>query len=585
MKNYRRVLNEQNQAAGCDEIYKGYPNLAAVCKTTCYEGFKPVDFRHPDTKQIVRGLTKVSKNKPYFAVVFDVNELGKGKLFYTTGQTADNIAPDPKTKPETKGIHGWGCKQISGIQTSENMLPKTDELMKKIKLLYNKGNLQYLKSDDEITSDDKATGSWKKVKVTDIPGIQEYITNESGNVNAFVWMWKEATQVQIPAGRGILVRYTNPVTEGGYGWKLGNMSDDPDNYLTVNLQEYFPNDFKAPYYIYKEKGSEAQQQLAAITRGITEKNKVDKESCKRAINDLWDWSQNPSSKKSVGILKQTKEQVQNCIEQKRGVFNFTFLKDKINDLKSITDNRYRLYAPVPTEAAGGQKVQAFESRDLRLKKLIRESLIEVREVKKKSITEERAIITNRLKFLTENIQLKTKKQQEKFAKDLLNEIIYLNKQGFNKKLINEDFFDVLKGLLGNVPGGVIDMLKEQIVVAIQEMLGIDTGSWVSQAIKVSVGNLHFGELSKLFSDCGYTSKWISENIVETFISTLMEKKGMSGGFMDTMRNVVVNSLKDSDMGQKIENAISGTVCSGFGGIKNKMDDTAAKMKEKALSAG
>jgi hypothetical protein len=64
---------------------------------------------------------------------------------------------------------------------------------------------------------------------------------------------------------------------------------------------------------------------------------------------------------------------------------------------------------------------------------------------------------------------------------------------------------------------------------------------------------------------------------------LKNKAGMEGAFYDVLRNAVVESLSQSDLGQKIESALGSILCPSLSKVSSKMSDVTDTMKKGALS--
>ena len=230
----------------------------------------------------------------------------------------------------------------------------------------------------------------------------------------------------------------------------------------------------------------------------------------------------------------------------------------------------------------GQSVQR-ESKEKQLKNLVRESLLEIKEKKIKSNLSEGKIVKGRLSIISENVVLKTNKQKDKFCNELLSEMIYLNSQGFNKQVINEGFFDVLKGLFGHAPEGIMEYFKEYIGKwLVEHLTPADPEGWVGNIIITSIGNLAIADIPKL-TDCNFLTKLISKSVGEGAVRKLSHEKGLDGPFYDVLRNSIVDMLDETSLGSKIEEGLGSFICPLLGGVKNKMNVATDTLKQKALA--
>jgi len=226
-----------------------------------------------------------------------------------------------------------------------------------------------------------------------------------------------------------------------------------------------------------------------------------------------------------------------------------------------------------------------ESKEKLLKSLIRENLMTISESKKKVLIEESKIITNRFSIITEGVSVNSKKEKLKFVNELVTEAMLLNSQGFNRTLINEQFWDMMKSFFGNTGSGVVQMISERIIQAIITTLTpLDKNGWVANIIITTLGNVPPADYfnGKIFS-CDYISDKLSKGIVEGMARKIQNEKGMEGPIYDVIRNSMVEMAEDTEFGMKIENMLGDLICPMLGGVKSKMDSTAETLKAKALA--
>jgi hypothetical protein len=227
---------------------------------------------------------------------------------------------------------------------------------------------------------------------------------------------------------------------------------------------------------------------------------------------------------------------------------------------------------------------ARENKESELKNIIREGLINFDNTKKKTLTEERKIASNRFKIVLEGRNLKSKKEQRKIGNELFEEVFYLKSQGFDNKVIEESLFDFFKSILGQTPGSVVDVFKERLADKILSFLGVDPTGWIGGTISTAFGNLEsMSDVGKLVSDCSFTTNLISKSIAEEAVNQLKQKTGKTGILYDILSNSVVESLSESQLGQKIESALGTIICPLLSGVSTKMSDTETELKEKVFS--
>ncbi len=219
-----------------------------------------------------------------------------------------------------------------------------------------------------------------------------------------------------------------------------------------------------------------------------------------------------------------------------------------------------------------------------LDKLVKENLKEMSVKKTNTLISETKIIKNRLNILTENISITSEKEKEKIFNKIITETFYLNSQGYNKELINESLWDILKGVFGSSSEGIFQYFKEYMAKwLITKLTPIDPEGWVGGIIIRAFGNIKLSDINKL-TDCDYLSKLLTKSIVEEVIQKAKDKAGMTGAFYDILRNAVVESLDNTDFVQNIESGIAGIICPLVGGVAKKMEKKAEQMKTGAINA-
>lgn len=231
------------------------------------------------------------------------------------------------------------------------------------------------------------------------------------------------------------------------------------------------------------------------------------------------------------------------------------------------------------------KFGLMESKKINLKSIIKENLIKTHENKNR-LLQESNIVKTRLNIILEGKTFKTKRQVNDVYVTILSEMIYLHKQGFNEDIIAENVDNVF-GALGNIFGtginGVIETFKERGVNYILEKLGLSKNNFLKNFLVTALANTDIKDVPKLFSDCDFLTKKISESIPEAYLRKLEYEKGMGNVFMDTVRNSLYDVIKGSDFADKVESRISGIVCPLVQQMNSKFSDHLNGMKSSLIS--
>jgi len=218
-----------------------------------------------------------------------------------------------------------------------------------------------------------------------------------------------------------------------------------------------------------------------------------------------------------------------------------------------------------------------ESKNNELSKIIKENLTLMSNFKKKTLTEERNIVKNRLSVLSEGRNIRTKIGKNSFADDVITEMFELRSQGFETEVISEGLFDMLGGLFGAAGGGIGQIIKEKVAAWIISKLGLGTDSYLANFIIVAFGNLPLSDYGKL-TDCKFLSDLITNSVVESIALNVEKNTGNDGLLMDLLRNIVGDYFKDSAAEDKISGFLEGMICPLMGGIKGKMKDAEEQIK-------
>lgn len=367
-------------------------------------------------------------------------------------------------------------------------------------------------------------------------------------------------------------------------------------YNTIDMKDIYPDIFTDSYVLVQPIESvDTTQIITELNRLYNTKNFGDRKTCRQIIKN-YSVAKLKEAPVDDAVLMKWKSAVNLCIKKVKNFNDLGITQNIISTLSGETDNqRWSITTTkssnttqqpsnVPSESPETPIQSPTNENYLKLKRIIRENLIELSETKKKSLNEELKIINSRFSVISESGKPKTKKQEKKFVNDLLDEMFYLKSQGFNDKLINEGFLDIIKGFFGNVPGGIFDTIKERLAELILEKLGVDTKGYLGNIFIATMGDIPIGDYvnGKVFN-CEYLSNAISKGVGEGIARKIQKEQGGDGYMYDIIRNSLVDMFTDSSFGQKIEGAIGQLICPSLSKIKGKMDSAGETMKERALS--
>lgn len=577
MKKYSRIISEETsfQNKTCAGLYPTEPTLAQACNyPTCYPA-NAVPAKVGNDLYI----SYPSKRMPGYTAY--LGRLGDGGMGSGTVKFSNDGGKTWLQQNNQEYVAQWRCSPLMKT-IGETMNADQETWFQSLKA----SNPNVFKPYSELLGKAEATsGAYELVKLKDIPQLQGKLPQEAQVVDIFVWKYKGPVQQQDAMAPQKLI-------DDYFKAKLGYVDaseitpGEQSLYVPYNLKNHptYGKSFTQDYIMYYDPTKISADAVKtnlddAITKAKARNTKSD---CRAAIQLYYE----AYRLASTGALFATQED----IDQKKNVVrackqhNFPFLKKKLDELENA--NPAKSTTGVQLDFALRQSKQSNlmrENKDIRLKSLIRESLLEIREEKKKTISEESKIVKGRIQFITEGTTFKTKKQKDNFCNNLLSEMIYFNSQGFDRQAINEGFFDILSGLFGNTGESILQYFKEYLAKwLITSLTPLDPNGWVGGTIVKAIGNLPIGDIPKL-TDCNFTTKLLSKSIAEEAIDQLKQKAGLEGAFYDVLRNAVIESLEDTDLGGKIESALGSILCPMLSKVSGKMSDAADDMKKGALA--
>ena len=268
-------------------------------------------------------------------------------------------------------------------------------------------------------------------------------------------------------------------------------------------------------------------------------------------------------------------------EVKSKLSPYGFLNKKINKrqvFRILSGKTKYLKAPSP------YIIDLNESTNLTIKNVIKENLNKVKNEKLRTYSVESKIIKNRASIIVESPMLNTKPQQKRLFNDILTESIYLNSQGFSKHIIQEQFFDTLKGFFGNEDyDAIFDTFKEYMGEwLVSKLTPLHPDGWMSKSIINSIDEVKVNDIEKLL-DCSYLTKTISKSIVDGSVGKLEKDNKLDGGLYDMVRNNLFDYVNGNDFLNKLESDITKILCPLLNGIVEKLEDAHDEIREKGMS--
>jgi hypothetical protein len=305
-------------------------------------------------------------------------------------------------------------------------------------------------------------------------------------------------------------------------------------------------------YNITNKGMEGVKSLDVFRNAITavtEKGTtIDRQVCRTAVKALSRMSQLYNKNKSIiqqidsSQLNTITDYVLSC-DLKKFLTGALGVGDEIARLKRDS-SPFGLLNKVNTAQ---NQANMNESVDDYLKRVLRKKLSVLSESKKKSVITTKEV-RNYINIIDE-------------AFDSLDS---------GKKRINEDGLkDMLSGALGYGGEGIISYFKERLAKSIIDKFvpgGSDT--WLGGIISTSIGNIKIGDyLNGNIFKCEFVVKELAKGIGENAIKQFADKKGLTGGFYDVLRNSVVEVVEDVPFVESLEKGIATVLCPSLSKLK------------------
>ena len=476
------------------------------------------------------------------------NSKGENIVFFSD-MTVQNMV--------TKNKKNWACEALSystsPLLTSFNIDPKLDEVT-------------LLKTLDNVTAN-----------------LQTYV--DKGAVSNIFKQWNELLSKDYPKAK-----------------LLTNIEDKvlPDSdVLTTQFTQVPGLDRDKGWkniILYLPKGKTKDLQ-AGVTGGI----KLDAEGCRTILGQyLGAALQYNAGVETTPIpqLREFKQQLVKCdgsgqfdsfdgfrenetasVKSKLSPYGFLNKKiDKRQVFRILSGKTKYLKAPSP------YIIGLNESTDLKIKSLIKENLTKVKTEKLKTYSAESKIVKGRASIIVESTILKTKPQQKKLFNDILTESIYLSSQGFSKHIIQEQFFDTLKGFFDKEDfDSIYDTFKQYMGEwLVSKLTPLHSNGWMTKLIINAIDDVKVSDFEKLF-DCSFLTKSISKTIVDGSVGKLKKDNDLNGGLYDMVRDNIFDYVNDNDFLNKLESDITKILCPLLNGLSDKLDNAHDEIRDKAMS--
>ena len=209
-----------------------------------------------------------------------------------------------------------------------------------------------------------------------------------------------------------------------------------------------------------------------------------------------------------------------------------------------------------------------------VRKLVKNNLKEVKEVKRTRLTESK-IVKGRLSIISESVNFNSKIQTTKFFNKLFVESNKLVNMGITESVINEDLVMVLKGLMGDEGSKITEMLKERLISYLESKLGMD--GFEKDVLTQSIVELEEDEFPKIFTDKRFLARKIADVFTREFKEKFLE------GLNDTTKEVLMNQIDNDTFKRELEDKFTTALETLLSSIESNMDSKLKGIRDSVLS--
>lgn len=222
--------------------------------------------------------------------------------------------------------------------------------------------------------------------------------------------------------------------------------------------------------------------------------------------------------------------------------------------------------------------ESFDLKD-KIKLTLNETVLE-----KRKITQQEKLVRSRVNMLLENSEFKSKNQRRDFIVNLLKETLQVEAQGIDTRIINEEFWDVIKGFFGDKGSqAVFQSFKNKMAEWLTSHLSPKKADgWIGDCIRKTVKEIDMEDVH-LITDCKFLTRKISRSIVEKLNEKMSNDELKDEGLYDVVRGGMASNVKSAKFRAHIEEKVQKMICPILYDMSNRFDDTFEKMKKRTLN--
>lgn len=245
----------------------------------------------------------------------------------------------------------WKCDGITTapkpeLSTQPKLTPQQQRSVDDKINFYNKGP-EPLYQKEQPTADQITKKEWEKVNLKNEKGFEGII-----DFDYYIWKKTGLRQTQSPQQINIIKTYTNA------GWQDigGNLNPaEADKYITIDLKDEYPKEFKVSYMLVKLIKSIDVDTLIDELSGLVKTNNYnDRKTCKDII-EKYVAAKDKKAYVDNAVLKNWKIAVNACINNKLNYNDLGITNRKVEKLKTDTTDKRWAITSTKTEVTPANK--------------------------------------------------------------------------------------------------------------------------------------------------------------------------------------------------------------------------------------
>jgi len=393
--------------------------------------------------------------------------------------------------------------------------------------------------------------------------------------------YKNLTQITIPSGKSISL--PDAKTLSSYYYKV---EDIKDNFPTWNnVEVYLPKGQSTLPSSSVDRGENEDDckkyLIVYLKNAILNASNVEP----KPISNLQDYKSQVYKCGKLGLyknLKLTRQEVLGNLGIEASPFGRKYGEEMDwSEIKRFLKGEYdsKPYNGQTLKLPNSYSVNLDESK---LKGKIKSSLNEMVLDKKKNVIQEN-VIKGRTELLFENVEFKSRKERREFVVKLVKEALQLESQGFDKKIVNENFWGVLKSFFGEEGSeSVFTSFKTRMGEWLtSHMSPKKSDGWIGDCIRKTIKDIPMRDVEKI-TDCDFLTREITKSVIEKLDEKMDNDELKDNGLYDIVRTGMKDNVKSEKFKDHIEQKISEMICPILNDMSNRFDSNFENMKKRIM---